>query len=147
MSSPPWYAEGLRFACTRCGGCCRGAGAVRVSEEEIRALARHIGVGDAEFRASHTRPLRGGDVSLREKPDDSCIFYERERGCLVYEHRPRQCRTWPFWRAVVHSRERWDEESADCPGMNDGPLHSADHIASTAAHDGTSGVIPRSRTR
>ncbi len=136
-----WYAEGLRFACTRCGNCCRGAGTVRVSDEEIEALARRVGLRDHEFRAAYTRPLRGGELSLRETRERDCIFYDAGAGCRVYEDRPRQCRTWPFWRAVVHSPERWAEEAKQCPGMDRGPLHDAAMIERTSRSDGTSGQI------
>ncbi len=141
-SGKPWYAEGLRFACTQCGACCNGAGTVRVSDEEIGALARLLDLSDEQLRAMYTRRLRGGEVSLRESRAKACVFWDPERGCRVYAARPRQCRTWPFWRAVVHSRERWEEEARDCPGMNQGPLHDADTIAATAAADGTSGELP-----
>lgn len=128
----PWYREGLRFACTRCGNCCRGAGTVRVSDAEIAALARRLGLPDAEFRAIYTRRLRGGEVSLRERANRDCVFYEpREPGCRVYADRPRQCRSWPFWASVLHSPERWQEEAADCPGMNRGRLHTAEEIEAT----------------
>ena len=141
MPSEPWYRDGLRFECTRCGHCCGGsAGTVRVSDAEIAALARRSGLADAEFRAAYTRALRRGAVSLRERSDGTCVFYDRRRGCTVYEDRPRQCRTWPFWGAVVHSRERWDEEARGCPGMGRGALHAAGWIAETAADDGTSGA-------
>lgn len=152
LSSPrmpersPWYADGLRFACTRCGHCCVGRGTVRVSDAEIAALARRVELADAEFRAAYTRPLRGGELSLRETRDGACVFYAREGerpGCRVYQDRPRQCRSWPFWRAVVHSPERWQEEARDCPGMDRGPLHDAGEIARTSCADGTSGVVPR----
>jgi Fe-S-cluster containining protein len=138
----PWYREGLRFACTRCGNCCRGAGTVRVSDAEIAALARWLGLADAEFRAMYTRELRGGERSLRETRQRDCVFYDPEAGCRVYEQRPRQCRSWPFWRAVVHSPERWAEEARDCPGMDRGPLHPAEAIARSCADDGTSGRAP-----
>ena len=136
----PWYRDGLHFACTRCGGCCRGAGTVQVSDAEVRGLARRLEMPDREFRAAYTRELRGGKFSLREKRNKDCVFYDR--GCTVYEDRPRQCRTWPFWRAVVDSRERWTEEAADCPGMNQGPVHDAAAIAALARDDGSSGDIP-----
>lgn len=139
MASDPWYRDGLRFGCTRCGNCCTGQpGTVRVSDAEIGALARHLGLDDAAFRAIYTRELRGGEISLREKSDRACVFYG-EGGCGVYSLRPRQCRTWPFWRSVVHSEERWNDEALDCPGMNRGALHPADAIARSAARDGTSG--------
>jgi len=135
----PWYRDGLRFACTGCGNCCRGAGTVRVSDAEIGALARRLDVRDAEFRAIYTRRLRGGELSLRELANRDCVFYDREaRGCRVYEDRPRQCRSWPFWATVLHSPERWGEEAEDCPGMNRGPLHDAETITRSSSRDGTS---------
>jgi hypothetical protein len=138
-----WYEGGLRFACTRCGNCCTGAGAVRVSEAEIAALAARLDLAEPEFRALYTRRLRGGDLALREKANRDCAFYDRQRGgCGVYPDRPRQCRSWPFWRAVVHSRERWEEEARGCPGMDRGPLHAADRIAALLENDGTSGALP-----
>lgn len=137
--SEPWYRDGLRFSCTRCGRCCRGPGTVSVSDAEIEALARRLELAPEEFRTAYTRTLRGGAVSLRERRNRDCVFYDRARGCRVYEARPRQCRTWPFWRAIVHSEERWQEEADGCPGMNRGALHAAAEIAALAADDGTSG--------
>ncbi len=140
----PWWRDGLRFECTRCGHCCGGApGTVRVSDAEIAALARRIGLAEPEFREAFTKPLRGGERSLRERRDGTCVFYDPRRGCEVHPDRPRQCRTWPFWRAVVHSPERWDEEAAGCPGMGRGPLHDAASIERALADDGTSGALPR----
>lgn len=140
MSIGPWYREGLRFECTRCGNCCGGApGNVRVSDAEIETLALRTGLRDEEFRAVYTRRLRGGDLSLRERRDGSCVLYASERGCTVYADRPRQCRTWPFWRSVVRSPERWAEEARDCPGIGRGPLHDAAGIARTLEDDGTAG--------
>ena len=146
MPGETWYRDGLRFACTRCGNCCGGAsGSVRVSDAEIAALALRMELRDEEFRALYTRRLRGGDLSLRERSDGTCILYASGRGCSVYPDRPRQCRTWPFWRSVVHSPERWAEEAQDCPGMDRGPLHSVDEIALALGDDGTGGAVPTPR--
>jgi Fe-S-cluster containining protein len=120
-------------------------GTVRVTDEEIDGLARRLGLRDFEFRAMYTRTLRRGDVSLRETRDRECVFFDRALGCRVYEDRPRQCRTWPFWRSVVHSSERWCEEAEHCPGMNSGPLHAAQRIELTLRGDGTSGDAPESK--
>jgi Fe-S-cluster containining protein len=140
MYTEPWYRDGLRFECTRCGNCCGGTpGSVRVSDGEIDALALRTGLRPDEFRAVYTRRLRGGDVSLRERSDGACMLYAAGRGCTVYADRPRQCRTWPFWRSVVHSPERWAEEARGCPGIGRGPLHDAGRIARTLEDDGTAG--------
>jgi hypothetical protein len=62
--SDPWHTDGLRFACTRCGSCCRGAGTVRISEAETEALARRLALEPHEFRAAYTIKFRSGAVSL-----------------------------------------------------------------------------------
>ena len=81
----------------------------------------------------YTRRLRRGDISLREKRGGDCVFYDRKaKGCGVYEDRPRQCRTWPFWRLVIDSEARWREEARECPGTNQGPLHSQDELDAAA---------------
>jgi len=140
VSEEPWYRGGLRFECTRCGNCCGGAsGTVRVSDAEVLTLARRSGLGPEEFRTLYTRRLRGGELSLRERSDGTCVLYGAGRGCTVYSDRPRQCRTWPFWRSVVHSPERWADEARDCPGIGRGPLHAADRIERALADDGTRG--------
>lgn len=134
----PWYADGLQFGCTRCGACCTGdPGTVRISEDEIEALASLLDLDRDAFRALYTRALRRGEVSLVEKRNHDCIFWDRSMGCRVYSARPRQCRTWPFWRAVVHSPETWAEEARHCPGMNRGTRFDSDTIRAIAARDGT----------
>lgn len=134
----PWYRDGLRFGCTRCGHCCGGdSGTVAVSDAEIATLARRFDVTPAQLRAMYTDPLEGGGHTLRERPNGDCIFYARERGCTVYEDRPRQCRTWPFWRRVVRTPARWAEEAYGCPGMNQGPLIDAQTVLALSRDDGT----------
>ncbi len=144
VRSEPWYKDGLRFRCTRCGNCCGGGpGTIRVTGGEIRALADHLQIAYTEFRLRYTRDVGDRYVSLREKPNYNCIFYDDDAGCTVYAARPRQCRTWPFWRGVVSSRERWGETAGECPGINQGPLYSAGYIERTSSEDGTLGTARR----
>jgi len=139
-----WYADGLRFGCTQCGKCCGGApGTVLVSDPEIEALAQELGIGVARFREDYTRRLPSGRVSLRERPSYDCVFFVRGEGCAVYGVRPKQCRTWPFWRSNLASRKHWDAASEDCPGMDQGPLQGSAEIKRREQDDGTSGFIPR----
>jgi Fe-S-cluster containining protein len=127
--SEPWYADGLRFACTRCGHCCTGApGFVWVNDDEVRALAVFRGEPVEEVLGLYTRREGGTRRSLKEKANGDCVFYDREKGCTVYPVRPRQCRTWPFWECNAHSPAAWAAAAADCPGMNQGELIPAEEI-------------------
>ena len=56
------------------------------------------------------------------------MFYDEAAGCTIYEGRPTQCRTWPFWPEVVTRGRSWNKAARDCPGMNDGPLHAPEKI-------------------
>jgi len=142
MSSQPWYHYGLRFQCTRSGNCCGGApGVVRITSRDITALAEQLGIGEAEFRQTYTREVGENELSLKERSNHYCILFDKNKGCTVYVQRPGQCRTWPFWHHVVSTPERWAEESKHCPGMNQGPLHSADEIEQISKDDGTFGGV------
>ena len=123
-----WYADGLRFRCTRCGNCCTGEpGFVWVDDEELEAIAEFRGVPVEELIAMHTRLGQRGRT-LREKPNGECIFFEREAGCTIYAVRPRQCRTWPFWESNVRTPEAWERTNAECPGSGQGDLISVEEI-------------------
>lgn len=132
MTFGPWYAAGLRFACRRCGACCTGApGYVWVGPEEAAAMAARLGLATGEFLERHARRVFGR-VSLREAEDGRCVLFEPGQGCSVYEQRPRQCRTWPFWEGNLSSREAWERQARGCPGIGAGELHPAERIAALA---------------
>jgi Fe-S-cluster containining protein len=127
---PPTGERGLRFGCTMCGNCCSGPeGYVLVSDAEVAALAARFGIASAEFIERYTHMTREGR-SLRETPSPAgldCVFLDRtsvpgRAVCGVYEDRPTQCRTWPFWGTLVRSRRDWDQAARRCPGIGRGPL-------------------------
>jgi hypothetical protein len=124
----PWYHEGLRFRCTRCGHCCTGApGFVWVNEEELTQIARLLQEPLEEVRELYARPTPRG-WTLREQSNGDCVFYARSRGCTIYPARPRQCRTWPFWESNVATPEAWQRTCTVCPGSGMGDLISAEEI-------------------
>ena len=125
----PWFHEGLRFECTGCGDCCTGApGYVWVNQEEIAALADQIGVGVEEFERKYVRRV-GIRKSLIEFENGDCVFFDgATRRCTVYEARPRQCRTWPFWQSNVRTREDWEQTCQVCPGSGRGQLVTVEEV-------------------
>jgi Fe-S-cluster containining protein len=124
----PWYRDGLAFTCTRCGACCTGApGYVWVTVAEMTRLAEHRGESLDEFTTRFVRKV-GRRYSLIERPGGDCIFWDATAGCTVYEARPTQCRTWPFWEENVETPEDWERITEICPGSGRGRLYSADEI-------------------
>lgn len=129
----PWYRDGLAFECTRCGACCTGApGYVWVSPEEIVRLAAMRGDTPDQFSGKFVRRV-GMRYSLIEKPGGDCIFWEPGAGCTVYQARPIQCRTWPFWEENVESPEDWDRVTGICPGSGRGRVYDIGEIRSAVA--------------
>jgi Fe-S-cluster containining protein len=129
MKEKPWFDKGLRFECTGCGDCCTGApGYVWVNREEIELLAQKLGMGVSEFESEYVRQV-GIRKSLIEYANGDCVFFDpNQRKCTVYEARPRQCRTWPFWGSNVASEEAWEQTCEVCPGSGRGKLHTAEQI-------------------
>ena len=133
-----WYRDGLRFECTSCGNCCTGGeGAVWFEDEEGRAMARLLGQTYPEFLVRHTRMIEG-HRSLNEHLTEhgyDCEFLDRESVpgkalCRIYEARPSQCRTWPFWPELVKSERAWARAKSNtpCPGMGRGTLFTVEEI-------------------
>lgn len=131
MEETRWYAAGLRFECTGCGSCCTGSpGYVWVNEAEIEALALAIGQNVESFDETYVRKV-GLRKTLREFPNGDCVFFDSEkRSCSVYDVRPRQCRTWPFWDSNLRTPESWAQTCRVCPGAGTGTLHTVTKIES-----------------
>jgi Fe-S-cluster containining protein len=140
----PWYAGGLNFTCSQCGNCCTGGpGFVWVSREEIVRLAEFLRITPEETVEKYCRMV-DGQFSLKEFRNSAgnydCVFLKEEkvtapagqggglvvatrRRCSVYDVRPLQCRTWPFWPENLWSRKTWDHAARRCHGMNAGRRH------------------------
>jgi len=128
----PHYEKGLRFSCARCSGCCRrDPGFVFLSIADAETLAKRIGLDYSSFVAAYCRwiPAGGGVelLSLKERANYDCVLWGAD-GCSVYEDRPLQCRTYPFWDSVVESEESWESTARDCPGMGNGRLFGKEEI-------------------
>jgi Fe-S-cluster containining protein len=129
MNDRPWFKDGLRFECTQCGDCCTGSpGYVWVNKEEIEALAAGLGIDVPAFERQYVRQV-GARKSLVEYSNGDCVFFDgASRKCQVYDLRPRQCRTWPFWDSNVRTPETWERTCEVCPGSGKGNLVTVDEI-------------------
>ena len=126
-----FYEKGLRFECTGCRYCCScEPGYVFLSRKDAMRLAEATGLSLDAFIEVYCRKIDMGVfklISLKEKENFDCIFLS-ETGCSVYDARPEQCRTYPFWASVMEDRESWDNEASSCPGIGKGRLYSKREI-------------------
>lgn len=133
-SALPWYQEGLRFECTGCGGCCTGfPGYVWVTDEEIMLMAERMQMSFKDFSMKYTRFV-DGRVSLRENAVSyDCVFLEDKKRCGLYDLRPKQCKTFPFWPQNIETPEAWNEIALHCEGIGpDRPIVNLETIQKNA---------------
>jgi Fe-S-cluster containining protein len=131
-SGLPWYKEGLRFECSGCGKCCTGAsGFVWVTEPEMQAIADVLQIPLDLFKRKYTRQ-KNNAYSLIEKKalngDFDCVFL-KDNKCQVYQARPTQCKTFPWWPQNLNSEESWKGVAQECEGIHDkAPIIPLAHI-------------------
>ena len=143
-TNTPVYAQGLRFSCTRCSACCRlTPGYVFLSGKDLELLAEGLQIKYTGVMEKYCRwvPVPGGEMqlSLREKPGFDCIFWQE--GCTMYPYRPLQCRTFPFWESILHSRDVW--EGLSCPGTGKGTFYSREYIENCLAQRKAEPILTR----
>ncbi len=135
-----FYEEGLRFECQGSGKCCTSHGEfghVFLTLEDRKRFAKVLEMRVGEFTKKYCDKL-GPIWKLREEPGNpDCIFLKNKK-CTVYEGRPTQCRTWPFWPDVMNAKS-WKTEVANfCPGVGKGKLWSKEEIEKTMALESAS---------
>jgi len=150
----PFYAQGLRFSCTRCSTCCRfERGFVFLSEKDASVLVDALKMDYDKFTEAYCRwtPDENGDLqlTLKEKSNYDCIFWAKEpvEGCTVYAKRPLQCRSFPFWPSIVDSKKNWEMTARSCPGMGRGTLHSPEAVNKWLAAREKEPIISRNNSR
>jgi Fe-S-cluster containining protein len=116
---------------------------VYLRKKDLEILVSRLKMRYTDFIRAYCRwiPAGGGEeqLSLKEKSNYDCIFWKE--GCTVYEDRPLQCRTYPFWPSMLDSEETWD--SMSCSGMGRGVMHSFREIESVLALQIAEPVISR----
>jgi uncharacterized protein len=136
-----FYDAGLRFSCERCSYCCRGErGYIFLSPDDLRRLLHRFALDFKSFFRDYCTLVDAGSgmaLSLRDVERGAgpagpglsydCVFWG-EGGCAVYEDRPVQCSTYPFWASIMESEASWRDEARSCPGIGAGELRSRSHI-------------------
>ncbi len=113
-----WFAGGLRFRCTGCGKCCTGSsGSVYLSKPDLERLANFFRLPVGAFARKYTRVSKGRRVLVDGPASRDCVFLTAGT-CGVYEARPTQCRTYPWWLSNIRDQESWEAAAEVCEGIN-----------------------------
>lgn len=84
--------------CLRCPSlCCKMAGYVEVSRNDIRRLAKHFELSTPQFEEKHIVEVTRRGKKRIKSGYQTCQFLGADRRCTVYEARPRDCRLYHCW--------------------------------------------------
>lgn len=83
------------------------------------AASLHLPVDS--FTAQYLYPFKDS-YSIKEDRHGHCLFFAD--GCTIYDIRPLQCRTYPFWFSNLRSEKRWRRVERQCPGIGRGRLYT-----------------------
>jgi Fe-S-cluster containining protein len=108
-------------ACEECGGkCCTGeSGYIWVNPLEMQKIANFLNISVDEFKKFYLIKVEYKFSIKEKKVDDGygCIFFdETNKNCSIYDVRPHQCRTFPFWEFFKNNKK---EVKKECPGIVD----------------------------
>jgi Fe-S-cluster containining protein len=105
------------FDCKQCGKCCYGEGGIHVDENERDRIARFLGMSTESFIARYCEE-RNGRIYIKTGSDNFCVFFNKEKQCLIHPVKPEPCFEWPFYPAIVKDEDTWEGARDACPGFN-----------------------------
>jgi Fe-S-cluster containining protein len=106
-------------ACKGCAGnCCIGeSGYIWVNPYEIKKIADFLGVEEERFKKDYLKKVkyRYSIKEVYKEGSFECLFFDKEGGgCSIYEVRPSQCASYPFWE---YFKSNFKEVYEECPGI------------------------------
>lgn len=123
----------MHFECVGCGGCCSGPseGYIWVARPEVELIAKRLNLTPSELCRKYMRHVGPRMSIIEESVSKDCIFLRNSgagKQCCIYDVRPAQCRTWPFWAENLASPDDWNRVALRCPGINRGRLYTYEEI-------------------
>ncbi len=105
------------FDCKMCGQCCYGKGGIIVSDVEVERIAQFLNIDPEEFKSKYTE-VRNNQRMLEAGENGFCVFFDKEKQCLIHTVKPDICYLWPFYDANMNDEYSWDMAKDACPGIN-----------------------------
>jgi len=105
------------FECKMCGQCCWGEGGIVLKDGEPERIARFLGIGIEEFMTRFCE-MNAKRPSIKCGDARYCIFFEKEKGCTIHPVKPKRCKDWPYYEAILSDPDNWQEAKGACPGIS-----------------------------
>lgn len=119
--------EEFKWTCTACGRCCRGPGAVYFTENDLSKIRQYLNLDNpTKSNQQKWNNLLKRLVQKKQnnffvhQTEDACMFLSEDNKCTIYEVRPLQCRTFPFWTSNFEDKESYKALRALSPGVRNG---------------------------
>ena len=106
--------------CETCdGNCCIGeSGYIWINKQEQKKLAKYLGIKKDQLideyliKVDYKYTIKEKQISAN---NFACVFFDlTKKQCSIYDVRPTQCRTFPFWD---YFKNNIDEVKEECPAI------------------------------
>jgi len=105
----------IQFKCLQCGNCC-GEGFIYLKPGEASRMAVKLGMHAGVFKKKYTAFFLFLGRALKWQKDGFCVFMKGNK-CSIYEARPSQCRTWPYWKKLLKNKLNLESAAVYCKGI------------------------------
>jgi hypothetical protein len=105
----------IHFSCCKCGACC-AVGFIYLKKGEDERIAGHLKMPLKEFRKKYTEWFLFLGRALKWCKNGACMF-RKDRQCSIYEVRPSQCSTWPYWERLIKNERDLKRAKEYCGGI------------------------------
>lgn len=105
----------ILLKCLRCGTCCTTGDPIRLRQEDLALLAKHLKIPLSKALKKYTIPDPDRHGVLDFKHILPCKFYDQAaKGCKIYAVRPWSCRIFPF--LGIYGSPNQVKVNESCPG-------------------------------
>ena len=104
------------FKCRQCGECCNGFGGTYVTDHDITRISSFIKAKPDTFVAEYC-DYSGSRPVLTRGIDGYCVFFDKEKQCMIHPVKPHMCKAWPYIKTIMKNPENWNAMASACLGI------------------------------
>jgi uncharacterized protein len=118
----------ISHKCKHCGKCCSEEGYVIFTRKEADLLLSHCRSRDHIYDDEIIDTFEDLGITGKNQDEASIVVFIVGKGescpflysnkCIVYDFRPKRCRTFPFWPEYFTTDDKFDMKGRGCPGVS-----------------------------